>query len=125
MTAYVYRAFDTQDRLLYVGCTSDPLNRFNCHRSHKSPWLPFAARLTWEVFPTRTAAFGAESLAIMGEEPRYNQAGKRGAVTGEPFPDAEPSGVVLGDLILHAPGRVPSVHDRKRHALRVLQGETA
>lgn len=67
---YVYRFYDARDRLLYVGITRNPQNRFNAHQN--SPWWDTAERCTIEPQSTRARAFWAEAMAIHEESPIYN-----------------------------------------------------
>ena len=73
---YVYRHYDKQDRLIYVGMTSRPDIRPT--ESRKRAWLATSAR--YEVSPpmSREAAAWVERATIIGEKPKYNE-----RVTGE------------------------------------------
>lgn len=69
----VYRLFDTDGMLLYVGMTAYPTIRFSSHRATKPWWHEVATRrLVW--YATREAAAMAEIRAIQTEAPRYNVA---------------------------------------------------
>jgi predicted GIY-YIG superfamily endonuclease len=72
----VYRIYDAQDRLLYVGVSADFDARFRNHKS-RAAWAPDYQRheLTW--YPDRWQAESAEVAAIMSENPQYNVAGNR------------------------------------------------
>jgi predicted GIY-YIG superfamily endonuclease len=70
----LYRLYDTDDRLLYIGVTKDPPARFAAHRSDK-PWWPHVARREMTWWPTRHKACEAESAAIRSEAPLHNRAG--------------------------------------------------
>lgn len=69
----LYRFFDKDDALLYVGITNSPHRRFNNHRSDKY-WFKHVVRSTMEHFATRTELEAAEVRAIHEEKPRYNLA---------------------------------------------------
>lgn len=71
----VYRFFDASDRLLYVGCTSNFLQRVSGHKgpTSPSPWWPLAVRHTLTEYPTFRAALSAEAHAICTEGPIYNR----------------------------------------------------
>lgn len=71
---FVYRVYDADDALLYVGCTNNAGRRFIYHRL-RSPWFVDAHRAEWEAYPTRLAALNAEDAAILAEEPRHNVRG--------------------------------------------------
>lgn len=67
----VYRHFDKDGKLLYVGQTQDEKNRRSQHKYH-SFWFDDIARVTTEPYATRNAALSAEEKAITGEKPLYN-----------------------------------------------------
>lgn len=80
-TAYVYRVFDADDRLLYVGRAIDLRGfkyRLRYHRDN-APWWPFHSYLTAEPFPTFDAAYVGELEAIRAELPRWNVADRNPA----------------------------------------------
>jgi predicted GIY-YIG superfamily endonuclease len=64
----LYRLYDAQDRLLYVGVTIDTKRRFGEHRREKS-WWPEVVRKAIEWFPSRTLAQEAEATAVREEKP--------------------------------------------------------
>lgn len=68
---WLYRYFDANDRLLYVGIAFDVLKRAQGHRRHAA-WWSQAATYTEELYPTRTAAEAAEAEAIRAEAPLFN-----------------------------------------------------
>jgi excinuclease UvrABC nuclease subunit len=67
----LYRLYDADDVLLYVGVTSDPKRRFRDHRA-KRPWWNEVARNSIEWFSTEFRALQAEVQAIGAETPKYN-----------------------------------------------------
>lgn len=67
----VYRLFDAENELLYVGMTHDLYMRFNSHRAQK-PWWPYSGHATVEWFANRVGARRHEALAIVEERPRFN-----------------------------------------------------
>jgi hypothetical protein len=69
MRGSVYRLFDANGRLLYVGMTSRAGRWFE-HLSRE--WWPDVATATVEHFPTREDASLAEANAIRNENPRHN-----------------------------------------------------
>jgi hypothetical protein len=73
--ASVYRLFDADDRLLYVGCSESVRTRLNAHRCEKD-WFPTVTRTTVQGFPTREEALAAELEAIRSEAPVHNVKGK-------------------------------------------------
>ena len=72
--ACVYRFFDAEDRLLYVGCTVNLQKRKQEHDRDK-PWFSDVARTETVHFPTWAAARQAEAQAIQEERPVYNRMG--------------------------------------------------
>ena len=67
----LYRCYDANDALLYVGLTSNPKQRFNSHEKGKS-WWEDIVRIEVEHFDTRAACAAAERRAIKQESPLYN-----------------------------------------------------
>lgn len=68
---WVYRAFDADERLLYVGCTKNLGSRKADHRK-RAPWYADAVSWTSVEYPTRAGALAAEALAIDTENPVWN-----------------------------------------------------
>lgn len=67
----LYRYFDADDQLLYIGITGDLAVREVSH-IRDSSWMEFAARSTIERYPTRRDALDAERDAIETERPLFN-----------------------------------------------------
>jgi predicted GIY-YIG superfamily endonuclease len=70
----VYRIYDAQDNLLYVGISCDFEARFRNHKS-RAEWAPDYDHHTLTPYPTRWEAESAEQASIMTEHPRHNVAG--------------------------------------------------
>lgn len=70
-TEALYRWFDWDNRLLYIGITRDLAGRQESH-SRSSSWGRFAAACTVDRYPTRAAVETAERLAIEDEQPLFN-----------------------------------------------------
>ncbi|WP_132120963.1 GIY-YIG nuclease family protein [Actinocrispum wychmicini] len=70
-TQALYRMFDRDGRLLYVGITLDVSQRFKEHRAGKSWWTE-ASTITLERHGTRQDVEAAEAAAIVNEQPLYN-----------------------------------------------------
>lgn len=68
----LYRAFDANDKLLYVGITDGVETRFKVHQKN-AEWWPLMVRRDIEWFDTRRDAMRAEAAAIVGEGPLYNK----------------------------------------------------
>lgn len=70
-TTSLYRLYDAEDVLLYVGISKSALMRLGQHLSDK-PWAVDVARTTVEWYPTREEAAAAEVAAILTEKPLHN-----------------------------------------------------
>lgn len=68
---HLYRFFDRNERLLYIGITSSPKDRFRQHAESKS-WWPQVATRQITFYPTRADLAAAEIAAIKRERPMYN-----------------------------------------------------
>lgn len=69
----LYRFFNSNNELLYVGITNNPFNRFSGHSKDKN-WFSEIAYSTFEHYPNRLAVDKAETAAIKAEKPKYNKA---------------------------------------------------
>lgn len=69
----LYRLFDAEDNLLYIGITNSPLTRFSSHQADKA-WFRRVVRSTMVQFATRQELEAAEIVAIRAEKPKYNVA---------------------------------------------------
>lgn len=67
----LYRMFDTDGALIYVGCTLDLPTRMKFHQQ-QSWWSPQYHSMTTETYPNRPEAHAAEIAAIAVENPRWN-----------------------------------------------------
>lgn len=70
---YVYRFYNSEDELLYVGITKSLEQRFRAHAKSK-PWFGEVARSATERCRTLHVALAKESKAILTENPKYNKA---------------------------------------------------
>lgn len=68
----LYRAFDADEQLLYVGITDGVDTRFKAHQK-SAEWWPLMVRRDIEWFDTRRDAMRAEATAIKTEGPLYNK----------------------------------------------------
>lgn len=72
MTLHIlYRFWNAEDVLLYVGITCNPAKRLERHKGEK-PWWNEIASITMEHFTDRASLREAERAAIETEEPLYN-----------------------------------------------------
>jgi DNA-directed RNA polymerase specialized sigma24 family protein len=76
--AAVYRLYDAEGVLLYIGSAYDPKGRAKAHRA--KPWWPLVARREDEWHPSREAAYVAETEAIRAVHPQGNKISGPGAV---------------------------------------------
>lgn len=67
----LYRFWDANDRLLYVGITANPGSRWKQHSKDK-PWWHDVTRVTIERYPDRLSVLNAERTAITLERPVHN-----------------------------------------------------
>lgn len=67
----LYRFFDGDDQLIYVGISNSALRRIAQHREAKA-WFGSCTRVTFEHYPTRAEALEAERRAVAEENPREN-----------------------------------------------------
>jgi hypothetical protein len=70
----VYRIYDAKNRLLYVGCSKNPVgNRLRQHGEEKG-WYQEVAFIKVQWFPGWVEAAAEEMEAIYTEKPLYNAA---------------------------------------------------
>ena len=69
----LYRHFDSEGMLLYIGISFHTLFRLADHRGESS-WYDNIRTVTIEKFPSREAAEQAERAAIKSELPKHNEA---------------------------------------------------
>lgn len=81
----LYRFYDADDDLLYVGITENLSVRFASHKATK-PWWPDVVRHSVEWRETRAEAEDAEKAAMIAERPKWNVANSPWA----PEPYVEP-----------------------------------
>ena len=72
---YVYRHYDADGRVLYIGCTSDPDKRFGQRRTAQSSadWWPLVARTEVTGPMSYAEAVYAEAQAIRADRPPHNK----------------------------------------------------
>lgn len=69
---HIYRLYDCNGKLLYVGCTADIKSRMSMHKS-STPWYKEISTGTFELVDGKAAALDAKHNAIMNESPLYNK----------------------------------------------------
>lgn len=69
---YLYRLYDQDGALLYIGITSNLRRRRSTHRG-QSPWFPQVAGYRIQGPFTWRGAEKAERAAILAESPRHNK----------------------------------------------------
>lgn len=70
MKTSLYRFFDAEGRLLYVGATANPFRRLAEHSATRD--IAKVVSVTLEWFPSRLDAVLAEDRAILSERPAWN-----------------------------------------------------
>jgi len=68
---YLYRHFDKDGKLLYVGIALSVIDRLRSHRGC-SFWFHDISTITIEKFSTRKEVLDAEKIAIKNENPSHN-----------------------------------------------------
>jgi predicted GIY-YIG superfamily endonuclease len=71
MSFVLYRIFNAENELLYVGATTNPGARYNEH-SKMQPWWDQAAMIKLEHLSSHEELAIAEVEAIKSEKPKYN-----------------------------------------------------
>lgn len=70
---HVYRCYDADDALVYIGCTVTSIeHRFRVHRTKNPAVAERTVRWTVETYPDRESGLAAEALAIYREAPLLN-----------------------------------------------------
>lgn len=78
----LYRLFDANGRLLYIGTSIEPERRFREHRK-TAKWWPQVARREVEWLEVNgMAALHAELAVITAESPLWNRQGRNPAADG-------------------------------------------
>lgn len=73
----LYRFYDRDKALLYIGITGQPIERWAKHRRN-AEWWPAAAYVVVEIHTTEWRALHAERAAIRSEQPKFNKRSKKG-----------------------------------------------
>jgi len=70
--AALYRVYDKAGRLLYIGVSRNPRDRWYQH-SRKAPWWSQASWIDYCVYRNENVALDAERHAICDEQPLHNK----------------------------------------------------
>lgn len=68
---FIYQLRDDADRLLYVGITGNPVERWRRHAQRK-PWWPDVATIEYDIVPKESIALERERELIRRDRPLYN-----------------------------------------------------
>lgn len=68
----LYRHYDADGELLYIGVSKDPEARWVAHRGNQEPWIHQASQRVDEWYDSRPEAIAAEEAAIRNERPPFN-----------------------------------------------------
>lgn len=68
----LYRHYDAEGALLYIGISSSLAHRIEAHR-RASDWFPLVVSISVQHFDTREALEEAERAAIVAEKPPHNR----------------------------------------------------
>lgn len=91
----VYRFYDADGCLLYIGMSTCIAERISAHQS-SADWFPTCTKLTIEHFEERSCAVDAERKAIIFEKPAYNVQHNVRDVLGVETPTPE---IKIGDIM--------------------------
>jgi excinuclease UvrABC nuclease subunit len=73
MRYHLYKHYDANGTLLYIGQSTDALRRLYYHQINKSPWIDRVATVEIKHFNSKQAVDNAERCAILTEQPPYNR----------------------------------------------------
>ncbi|MFB7222437.1 DUF6225 family protein [Streptomyces sp. NPDC056227] len=79
----LYRLYDANDALLYLGISFAPDARLREHQNEKH-WAHLVVRRTVEWYPSRPAALAAEAAATAVEKPLHDSSWRKSAVGDRP-----------------------------------------
>ena len=79
MKTYLYKMYNNDDQLLYVGITNNVDQRFTAHASTKS-WWKDVDNINLKIYQDRESAILSERMTIISEHPKYNE-----LVTKKPY----------------------------------------
>lgn len=115
---YVYRVYDAEGRLIYVGSTGNLVQRLRFHSYGYTAWWNYqASKTVAKVYPDERAARDAEMAAIRSERPRWNITGKW--CTNADWTETEFSDYV--EALLNSPEFGPGTLRRARRVAAVCR----
>lgn len=79
----VYRLFDCDGALLYVGCSDHPDVRLKTHK--RKPWGTSISRMTKRWYQKREIALMNERNVIVTEKPKFNKVYSKATVISKPM----------------------------------------
>lgn len=79
----LYRLYDADDKLLYLGISWNPDARMEDHAKHKH-WVHLVARRTVEWYPDRPTALAAEAAATAVEKPLHDSSWRKSRAVDKP-----------------------------------------
>lgn len=115
----VYRAYDADDQLLYVGATGNLKRRMQQHRK-SAPWFGGAVRWSYGEYPTREAALAAEAEAIGAEHPEWNSTGNGCTGDGCSHPRCIEAAERLADHVRRVVDAFPALTPEQRDRIAAL-----
>lgn len=83
--SFVYKAYDEDGDLLYVGLADNVLHRTAGHRDKRAEWLQFAVRIEWAMYGSREDAAWVERRTIIDEQPDFNLAHNQRRIAAQQF----------------------------------------
>ena len=104
---YLYRHFDADGKLLYVGITLNPESRQLTHRT-TTPWRHLIATITQEMHPSLAIAEAYERHDIRTKVPLYNVSHS---------PDREAAKKRVAELAAYHEATRPTSEERERAEL--------
>jgi hypothetical protein len=114
----LYRFFDADGRLLYVGITFAIRQRWYAHAQEKT-WWPQVAHKQVEWLPNRYRAAKAEIAAIKAERPLYNVQDNDAEHTTPPPATCEPAPAYPEETLISLRKAVRTRDDKERRAAKM------
>lgn len=119
---YVYRVYDADERLIYIGCTENLAGRLRAHRMN-SWWSSQAARVVAKVYRDKRCGRAAELAAIKSENPRWNIKGRYSNTSSWTPQDFHDYYTAVENAAPATPARTTHLHNISRRFKRVFGHE--